>query len=121
MRIGDHVPDGATSVKLLHHQLLSNSIINVCLMRSFLKFLKFCQVALFFPKLYSICWCKLAFIFLLQLIDGGWLDTLRFCQVEIRAHTTLVLNKLHHVLLHKGHAQDIQHLRSLLLILDQEL
>ena len=92
----------------------------MCLLCSFLELLELRKVALLFLELHAIGRSQLTLVFLLQFIDCGRLDTLGFCQVEICAHATLVLHKLHHMLLDEGHAQDVQNLWSFLFVFDEQ-
>ena len=68
-------------MKLLHLQLLANSLIDMSCSSSLLQFLKFLDVPHFLPQFHSIGCSQLTGIFLLKFVDSRGLDTLRRCQV----------------------------------------
>lgn len=88
---------------------------------SFLEILKLGKIALFFPELHAVSRRQLALIFLLKLVDCCRLDCLWLSQLKLVIHAALVLNEFHHVPLHKWHAQNLEHLGTLLFIFDKEL
>ena len=104
-------------MELLQLKLFAKSLVDVGGSSCGFQILKLCQISLLLPELHAIRCSQLTLIFLFQLVDGSRLDTLWRGQMEVCAHTTLVLNKLHHVMLHEWHAQNVDNLWTLLLIL----
>ena len=106
-------------MELLHFKLLPKSLIDVSCGSGRLQIFESGQVTLLLTQLHAILGRQLALIFLFKLVDSGWLDTFRRRQVEVRIHSTLILDELHHVMLHEGHSENINDLRTFLLVLHE--
>ena len=108
-------------MELLHLELFAERFVDMSRCGRLLHHFKLGKIPLLLSQFHAIARSQLTLILLFKLVDGGRLDALWRGQVQLAVHPSIVLDESLQVLLDEGHAEDVDNLWSLLIILNQQL